>query len=105
MSFITALARAMALDPPLIFCDEPSAGLDQATTYNLDRLLLDLRDNLGLTMVVVTHETASIRRIADRIAFLDEGKLIFTGLLEEALTTDIEPVSEFFRMAGESVNS
>ncbi|MDP8240168.1 MAG: ATP-binding cassette domain-containing protein [Candidatus Hatepunaea meridiana] len=100
-----ALARAMALDPPLIFCDEPSAGLDPATTYNLDRLLLDLRDNLGLTMVVVTHETASIRRIADRIAFLDEGKLIFTGPLEDALTTDIEPVSEFFKMAGESVNS
>ena len=54
------LARALALDPPLVFCDEPSAGLDPATTYSLDKLLLDLRDNLGLTLCVVTHETASI---------------------------------------------
>ncbi|HHE46163.1 MAG TPA: ATP-binding cassette domain-containing protein [Bacteroidetes bacterium] len=98
-----ALARALALDPPLVFCDEPSAGLDPSTTYNLDRLLLDLRDNLGLTLVVVTHETASIRRIADRIAFLDQGRLIFYAPLKEALTTDVEAVRRFFQIAEASV--
>ncbi len=98
-----ALARALALDPPLLFCDEPSAGLDPATTYNLDRLLLDLRENLGLTIVIVTHETASIRRIADRIAFLDDGRLIFIGSFEEALTSDVEPVRHFFEIAGATV--
>jgi len=94
------LARALALDPPLVFCDEPSAGLDPATTYLLDKLLLDLRNNLGLTLVVVTHETASIKRIADRIAFLDEGKLVFTGSFDEALGCGIEPVEQFFHVAG-----
>jgi len=99
-----ALARALALDPPLVFCDEPSAGLDPATTFNLDRLLLDLRDNLGISLVVVTHETASIRRIADRIAFLDQGRLIFDGPLKEALTTDVDPVRRFFQIAEATVH-
>jgi phospholipid/cholesterol/gamma-HCH transport system ATP-binding protein len=94
------LARALALDPPLVFCDEPSAGLDPATTYLLDKLLLDLRTNLGLTLVVVTHETASIKRIADRIAFLDKGKLVFTGNLKEAMNSGVEPVEQFFHVAG-----
>lgn len=98
-----AMARALALDPPLVFCDEPSAGLDPSTTFNLDRLLLDLRDNLGLTLVVVTHETASIRRIADRIAFLDQGRLIFDGPLAEAMTSDIDPVRRFFQIAEATV--
>lgn len=91
-----ALARALALDPPLIFCDEPSAGLDPVTTLQLDRLLLDLRDNLGLTIVVVTHEIASIKRIADRITYLERGQMIFTGPLKEALTSDIPSVRSFF---------
>jgi phospholipid/cholesterol/gamma-HCH transport system ATP-binding protein len=94
------LARALALDPELLFCDEPSAGLDPPTTYMLDKLLLDLRDGLGLTLMVVTHEVASIRRIADRIAFLDNGRLSFLGTLDEALNCNVEPVRKFFAASG-----
>ena len=94
------LARALALDPELLFCDEPSAGLDPPTAYNLDQLLKSLRDGLGLTIVVVTHEIASIMRIADRIAFLDGGKLIFSGTVKEALDGGVEPVVKFFEMDG-----
>jgi phospholipid/cholesterol/gamma-HCH transport system ATP-binding protein len=65
------LARAMALDPEILFFDEPSAGLDPITSRNLDKLILELRDSLGATIVVVTHELASIFMIADDSIFLD----------------------------------
>ncbi len=65
------LARAMALDPEILFFDEPSAGLDPITSRNLDELILELRDGLGATVVVVTHELASIFMIADDSIFLD----------------------------------
>ena len=65
------LARAMALDPEILFFDEPSAGLDPITSRNLDKLILELRDSLGTTVVVVTHELASIFMIADDSIFLD----------------------------------
>jgi phospholipid/cholesterol/gamma-HCH transport system ATP-binding protein len=67
------IARAMALDPPLLLLDEPSAGLDPITSAGLDRLILDLRQDLGATFVVVTHELASILAIADRCIMLDRG--------------------------------
>jgi phospholipid/cholesterol/gamma-HCH transport system ATP-binding protein len=66
-----AIARALALDPPLLFLDEPSAGLDPVTSAGLDQLILDLRRDLGTTFVVVTHELASILAIADRCLMLD----------------------------------
>jgi phospholipid/cholesterol/gamma-HCH transport system ATP-binding protein len=65
------IARALALDPPLLFLDEPSAGLDPVTSAGLDQLILDLRRDLGATFVVVTHELASILAIADRCVMLD----------------------------------
>jgi phospholipid/cholesterol/gamma-HCH transport system ATP-binding protein len=66
-----ALARALALDPRVLFLDEPSAGLDPLTSGRLDELILALRDGLGITVVLVTHELASLYGIADRMLFLD----------------------------------
>ena len=66
------LARAMALNPPILFCDEPSAGLDPITSAELDRLLLHINHSLGTTMVIVTHELSSVFNIADRVIMLDK---------------------------------
>lgn len=68
------LARAMALEPELLFFDEPSAGLDPITSETLDRLMLKLRDDLGTSMVVVTHELPSVFAIADRVVMVDCGR-------------------------------
>jgi phospholipid/cholesterol/gamma-HCH transport system ATP-binding protein len=68
-----ALARATALDPEILFFDEPSAGLDPISAARLDELILELRDSMGMTIVVVTHELASIFAIADDSILLDAG--------------------------------
>jgi len=91
-----ALARALALDPPLLFCDEPSAGLDPVTSAGLDALLLRLRETLGITVVVVTHELFSIEKIADKILFLHKGKTLFDGPYAEAREIGDGPVADFF---------
>lgn len=91
-----SLARALALDPKILFADEPGAGLDPLTASSLDHLLLSLKEKLGMTLVVVTHEVGSIRRIADRVTYLHEGAALFTGTLAEALQSDIPHLRSFF---------
>ncbi len=91
-----ALARALALDPPILFCDEPSAGLDPVTSAGLDELLLEIRSTLGITVIVVSHELYSIEKIADRLLFLHQGSLIFQGSYTDARSLGEGPVSDFF---------
>ena len=74
-----ALARAIALDPELIFLDEPTAGLDPKSASGLDQLVLEMRKNLGLTFVMVTHDLDTLATVPDRIIFLGEGRVLFDG--------------------------
>ena len=90
------LARAIALDPPVIYFDEPSAGLDPIIASGLDDLILNLNKLLGITFIIVTHELDSIRKISHRILMLDKGKAIFLGSLDEAQSTSVERVRQFF---------
>ncbi|MGM0462180.1 MAG: ABC transporter ATP-binding protein [Fibrobacterota bacterium] len=96
-----AIARAIVMDPPVLFCDEPSAGLDPVTSRGLDELLLQMKDELGITIVVITHELESIRRIADSILFLDRGMAVYDGSLKEALEMKTGAVRDFFQNTSE----
>lgn len=98
------LARAMALDPEILFFDEPSAGLDPISSRNLDQLILELRDNLGATIVVVSHELASIMTIADDSIFLDaETKTVrATGNPRELRQHSPDPKLRAFLSRGEA---
>lgn len=102
------LARALALDPQVLFFDEPSAGLDPLSSMALDELILQLRDSLGASIVLVTHELPSIHRVADTCLFLDNKTRtqIALGTLDELLQHGPEQVQRFLRrgdsfMAGE----
>ena len=89
------LARAIALDPRVLFYDEPSAGLDPVTSAEIDQLIIDLNKKLGVTSVVVTHEMDSAFRIADRMVLLDRGKFIVSGTPEEMRTSTDPLVRQF----------
>jgi phospholipid/cholesterol/gamma-HCH transport system ATP-binding protein len=91
-----ALARASVLDPELIFCDEPTTGLDPVLGAEIDELLLRFRDVLGITIIAVTHELASIRTIADRAVMLAGGTIRAAGTVAELAASDDQEVSDYF---------
>ncbi len=115
-----AFARAIIMDPRILFCDEPSAGLDPVVASALDDLILRLRGALGMTIVVVTHEVESACKIADRMTLLDNGEVLFTGTVDEvrahpseriqnllnrrAETDTIDPDEYLRRLTGEDVD-
>lgn len=83
-----ALARAIVMDPALLFFDEPSAGLDPVVAADLDKLILELRDAMQVSIVVVTHELESAFKIADRITVLDRGRILMIGSVEQVRESD-----------------
>jgi phospholipid/cholesterol/gamma-HCH transport system ATP-binding protein len=89
------LARAIALDPQILFYDEPSAGLDPVTSAEIDQLIMDLNKKLGVTSVVVTHEMDSAFRIADRMVLLDQGKFVVSGTPDEMKNSKDPLVHQF----------
>ncbi len=89
------LARAMALDPPLLLVDEPSAGLDPITSEEIDDLLVNLKHRGGTTIVIVTHNIPSARRIGDRLVMLHEGRIVAEGSPEEMAASSNELVRAF----------
>ena len=87
-----AFARAIIMDPKILFCDEPSAGLDPVVASALDDLILDMRAAMGMTIVVVTHELESAFKIADRLTILDKGHILMIGTVDEVKKSKNERV-------------
>ena len=90
------LARAMAMDPEVIFYDEPSAGLDPIIGAGLDMLILKLKQTFSLTSVVVTHDLASVELIADQVCMLEQGQVAGLGTLDEVKHSSNAYVQQFF---------
>jgi len=91
-----ALARAMALDPELLFLDEPTAGLDPLSATGIDELVRHLRDALGLTIMMVTHDLDLLWRTADRVAVLGDGRILGIGTMAELSRSDDPLIHEYF---------
>jgi len=91
-----ALARALALDPELLFLDEPTAGLDPLSASGIDELVRHLRDALGLSIMMVTHDLDLLWRTADRVAVLGEGRILGTGTMEELSRSGHPLIREYF---------
>lgn len=91
------LARAIALDPKIVFYDEPSAGLDPIATAEIDKLINNLRTTMGMTNVVVTHVMESVQRIADTIVMLDKGRVLLNGTLKDLMESTNPKISGFVR--------
>jgi phospholipid/cholesterol/gamma-HCH transport system ATP-binding protein len=92
-----AFARAIALEPEIVLCDEPSSGLDPVMSATLDELILEMHRTLGIGFIVISHDTAEARTIADTIGMLAGGKLVTYGPKEEVLDRDPHPaLKQFF---------
>jgi len=96
-----ALARAIVMDPRILFCDEPSAGLDPVVSAALDELLLRLRDAMRMSIVVVTHELESAFKIADRITILDRGEVLMVGTVDEIRASTSERIQNILHRRSE----
>jgi phospholipid/cholesterol/gamma-HCH transport system ATP-binding protein len=90
------LARALALDPELLFLDEPTAGLDPIAAANFDNLTSELKQTLGLTVFLITHDLDTLYAICDRVAVIADKKIIAVGTIDELLALDHEWIQEYF---------
>lgn len=91
------LARAIILEPEYIMYDEPTSGLDPQTSDEINKLIIDMADSLGITSVVVTHDMHSVLDVADKVAFLDSQKLSWHGSVEELRHSDHEALNKFVK--------
>jgi len=91
-----ALARSIALDPELLFLDEPTAGLDPNKVMVFDELILNLQSTMGLTIVMITHDVESLKRVANRVAFLGEGKVLAIEPPDKLIQNRHPLIQEFF---------
>jgi phospholipid/cholesterol/gamma-HCH transport system ATP-binding protein len=92
-----SFARALALDPELLFLDEPTAGLDRLSASGIDELVRNLRDTLGLTIMMVTHGLDLLWRAADRVAVLGKGRIVGVGTMTELSQSDDPIIQQYFR--------
>jgi phospholipid/cholesterol/gamma-HCH transport system ATP-binding protein len=92
-----ALARALALDPEILFLDEPTSGLDPISAGEFDALIKTLQQTLGLTVFMVTHDLESLKAVSDRIAVLAEGKIVALGTIDDMLKSQHPWVQSYFR--------
>ncbi len=93
------LARALCMEPQVLLYDEPTSGLDPVTAYSIDRLIVETRDRLGLTSLVVSHDVSSIFRVADRIIFLHQGEILFNGSPVDFRAVQDGPIGELIGKA------
>jgi len=91
------LARALAMDPKLLFLDEPTSGLDPISAREFDALILELRSMLGLSIVMVSHDLQSIYDTLDRVAIIDEKKIAYEGSIKDVKSSNSSFVQEFFK--------
>ena len=91
------IARAIALNPSFLFCDEPNSGLDPHTSILIDQLISELTKEYNMTTIVNTHDMNSILEIGDRISYIDEGRLLWQGSKDNLLTTDCTELQDFLR--------
>lgn len=96
-----ALARAIVMDPSILFFDEPSAGLDPVVAADLDKLILRIRDAMNVSIVVVTHELDSAFKIADRITVLDRGRILMIGTVDEVRNSDNQRIQNLLTRTSE----
>src|SRR6185437_6707924 len=94
-----ALARALALDPEILFLDEPTSGLDPISACEFDQLILTLQETLGISVLMVTHDLDSLHRVCDRIAVLGDGKIIEAGTMDKMLASQHPWLTAYFRGA------
>lgn len=90
-----AIARAIALNPKFLFCDEPNSGLDPKTSQLIDELIADITVDFGITSIVVSHDMNSVMNIGDEIIFLDEGVLEWSGTKDDIMNSENKRLNEF----------
>ena len=94
-----SLSRALALDPELLFLDEPTSGLDPFSALAFDELIVELRNALGITVVIVTHDLDTIKTALDRFVILNNKNVGFNGTYDEAVATDRQFIKEFLKVS------